>query len=181
MDSSQWRMVARESDVAEGGLKLVEAGDEKIILTRRDGQVFALGHMCPHYQEKLEKGLVVAGEIICKSHQARFDVRTGRMTSPPARDGLPATRQGAGRRNLDRAGRPPPMARPGARSLPKDRRTFLILGPERRGAPPPKRFEGKGSRDASSWSPAIVRTRMTVRRSRRISSRARRGRQAAVA
>lgn len=121
-------MVARESDVAEGGLKLVEAGDEKVILTRRDGQVFALGHKCPHYQEKLEKGVVVAGEIICKSHQARFDVRTGRMTSPPARDGLPVypVKVQDGEIWIGHAVRPPSPVP--VRSLPKDSRTFLILG-----------------------------------------------------
>ena len=121
-------MVARESDLAEGGLKLVEAGEEKVLLTRRDGQVFALGHKCPHYQEKLEKGVVVAGEIICKSHQARFDVRdrADDLASLAGRSaGLPG--QSAGRGDLDRAGRPAATTRPAA-SHPADRRTFLILG-----------------------------------------------------
>jgi apoptosis-inducing factor 3 len=128
VDSSQWRRVARESDLAEGGMKLVEDGTEKLLLVRRGGRVFALGHKCPHYQEKLEKGVVVGDEIICKSHQARFDVRTGRMTSPPARDGLPVypVKVEDGEVWI---GRPvPSRPAPPSGSPADDRRTFLILG-----------------------------------------------------
>jgi apoptosis-inducing factor 3 len=128
VDSSQWRRVACESDLAEGGMKLVEDGDEKVLLVRREGRVYALGHKCPHYQEKLEKGVVIGDEIICKSHQARFDIRTGRVTSPPARDGLPVypAKVENGEIWIGRAvpSRPaPPRGSPA-----DDRRTFLILG-----------------------------------------------------
>ena len=128
MDSSLWRQVARESELAEGGMKLVEDGEEKVLLVRREGRIYAIGHKCPHYQEKLEKGVVVGDEIICKSHQARFDVRTGRVTSPPARDGLPVYPVKVEDGGVWIGPRVP--SRPSAPAgLPADDpRTFLILG-----------------------------------------------------
>ena len=83
MDDAVWRMVARESDLAEGVPLLVSAGEEKILLVRLEGRIHAVGHECPHYGEKLEKGVLFGREIVCKSHFARFDVTTGKMTSPP--------------------------------------------------------------------------------------------------
>jgi NADPH-dependent 2,4-dienoyl-CoA reductase/sulfur reductase-like enzyme/nitrite reductase/ring-hydroxylating ferredoxin subunit len=89
MDDAAWRMVARESELAEGVPLLVSAGEEKILLVRLDGRIHAVGHECPHYEEKLEKGVLIGSEIVCKSHFARFDVTTGKMTSPPSLNDLP--------------------------------------------------------------------------------------------
>jgi NADPH-dependent 2,4-dienoyl-CoA reductase/sulfur reductase-like enzyme/nitrite reductase/ring-hydroxylating ferredoxin subunit len=89
MDESGWRSVAKERDLAEGTLVVVEAGEDRILLVRIRGTVHAVGHKCPHYEEKLEKGVLFGTEIVCKSHLARMDVATGRVIAPPAFNDLP--------------------------------------------------------------------------------------------
>ena len=89
MDDVAWKRVAKASDLVEGKPVVVEVGEEKILLTRIHGAVYAVGHECPHYQEKLEKGALFGSEIVCKSHFARMDVTTGKVLSAPAMNDLP--------------------------------------------------------------------------------------------
>jgi NADPH-dependent 2,4-dienoyl-CoA reductase/sulfur reductase-like enzyme/nitrite reductase/ring-hydroxylating ferredoxin subunit len=89
MDETVWTSVAKESDLAEGALVVVTAGEEKILLVRLQGTVHAVGHKCPHYEEKLEKGALFGTQIVCKSHFARMDVTTGTVIAPPAFNDLP--------------------------------------------------------------------------------------------
>jgi apoptosis-inducing factor 3 len=79
-----WKKVAADADLKEGEPVVVESGADKILLVRVDGRIHALNHKCPHYEEKLEKGVLFGTEIVCKSHFARIDVVTGRVLSPPA-------------------------------------------------------------------------------------------------
>jgi NADPH-dependent 2,4-dienoyl-CoA reductase/sulfur reductase-like enzyme/nitrite reductase/ring-hydroxylating ferredoxin subunit len=89
MEETEWRRVAKESDLAERALAVVALGEEKILLVRLQGQVYAVGHECPHYQEKLENGALFGTQIVCKSHFARMEVTTGSVIAPPAFNDLP--------------------------------------------------------------------------------------------
>ncbi|MGA2642933.1 MAG: FAD-dependent oxidoreductase [Spirochaetia bacterium] len=89
MDETGWRRVARDSDLAEKAMVVVALGEEKILLVRLEGTVRAVGHECPHYQEKLENGALFGTQIVCKSHFARMDVTTGKVIAPPAFNDLP--------------------------------------------------------------------------------------------
>ena len=82
MDETGWTRVAKESDLAEKALVVVAMGEEKILLVRLQGKVYAVGHECPHYQEKLENGALFGTQIVCKSHFARMDVTTGQGHRP---------------------------------------------------------------------------------------------------
>ena len=84
MEESTWTKVAEESRLQEGVPVLVESGEDKILLVRLEGKIHAVGHECPHYQEKLENGVLFGRELVCKSHFARLDVTTGKTTAPPA-------------------------------------------------------------------------------------------------
>jgi NADPH-dependent 2,4-dienoyl-CoA reductase/sulfur reductase-like enzyme/nitrite reductase/ring-hydroxylating ferredoxin subunit len=128
MDESTWTKVARESDLPEGVMVLVESGEEKILLVRVEGKVHAVGHECPHYQEKLEKGVLFGHEVVCKSHFARLDVTTGKMISPPALNDLPT--YPVKEENGDVFVGPvvkPKFPKP-AQPLGSDPRVFVILG-----------------------------------------------------
>jgi NADPH-dependent 2,4-dienoyl-CoA reductase/sulfur reductase-like enzyme/nitrite reductase/ring-hydroxylating ferredoxin subunit len=89
MDEAGWKSVARDSDIAEKALVVVTSGEDKILLVRIQGTVYAVGHECPHYQEKLEHGALFGTQVVCKSHFARMDVTTGRVIAPPAFNDLP--------------------------------------------------------------------------------------------
>ncbi len=101
MNETGWTRVAKDSEVAERVPVVVAAGEEKVLLVRLSGTVHAVGHKCPHYEEKLEHGALFGTEVVCKSHFARMDVMTGRVIAPPAFNDLPGvSRQGGGRRGL---------------------------------------------------------------------------------
>src|SRR5208337_5262449 len=128
MDGTEWKSVAKESDLAEKAPMVVQNGEEKILLVRIQGKVYAVGHECPHYQEKLENGALFGTQIICKSHFARMDVTTGRVIAPPAFNDLPVypvkvengeVWVGA----VVKPNFPKPAAAPGS-----DTRVFLIAG-----------------------------------------------------
>jgi len=89
MEETGWIRVAKESDVAEGALVAVPAGEDTVLLARVAGKIHAVGHKCPHYEEKLEKGALFGTQLVCKSHFARMDVTTGRVIAPPAYNDLP--------------------------------------------------------------------------------------------
>ena len=77
------------SDVAEGGLQMVEIGGEKVLLSRLDGRCHAVGAICPHAGAPLEEGVRHGGTVICPWHKAAFRLDTGQRTEPPAVDDLP--------------------------------------------------------------------------------------------
>ncbi len=89
MSDQQWKEVATSDDIAEGAPFSVDLSDEEsVLLIRRDGKLYAWGNACPHVGCPLSWGQIHGDEIICACHNARFDVSTGRMTSPPSLDDL---------------------------------------------------------------------------------------------
>jgi len=128
MEESGWRSVAKDSDLAEGTLVVVEAGEEKILLVRIKGTVYAVGHKCPHYEEKLEKGALFGTQIVCKSHFARMDVTTGRVISPPAFNDLPVYPVKVENGEVWVGPVVKPKFPKPAAALGSDPRTFLIVG-----------------------------------------------------
>ena len=72
------------ADIPEGGVLAGHVGDEPVLLSRRDGQVFAIGGRCTHYGAPLGEGLVVDGQVRCPWHHAQFDLCSGRCLGAPA-------------------------------------------------------------------------------------------------
>jgi apoptosis-inducing factor 3 len=89
MADSAWQKVCRDSDLVEGVSRTVKAGDDDVLLVRVEGAVRAVGNKCPHYECPLNEGALVGRVVVCRCHDARFDVTTGRMVSPPALNDLP--------------------------------------------------------------------------------------------
>ena len=63
--------------------------EETAIVLNIDGEIFAIADLCTHDGGPLEDGEVCDHQIECPRHGARFDVRTGRVTRPPASDPIP--------------------------------------------------------------------------------------------
>src|SRR5688500_4796670 len=77
------------SRIADGESLVGQVAGEEVLLVRHEGQLFAVGARCPHYGAPLAEGIVVDGGIRCPWHHAAFDLRTGSLRRPPARDDLP--------------------------------------------------------------------------------------------
>src|SRR5437870_13372767 len=76
-----------ELDELEGG-KLVELGGLKIAIFSVGGSYCAIENTCPHRGGPLAEGKIDGDEVICPWHGSRFNVKTGAVLEPPARQGV---------------------------------------------------------------------------------------------
>lgn len=77
------------ADIPEHGVLAGHVGDEPVLLSRRQGQVHAIGGRCTHYGAPLGEGLMVDGQVRCPWHHAQFDACSGRCLGGPALAPLP--------------------------------------------------------------------------------------------
>lgn len=76
--------VAKVSDIQPGQQLSVEIGRTWVLVCNVDGEFFAVHDECTHEEFPLSEGMIVGCEIECVKHGARFDLRTGKVTAPPA-------------------------------------------------------------------------------------------------
>lgn len=85
-----YESVAARGEVNPNELKVVQVGENQVILTELRGEVIAFDNMCTHEECDLFYGAVDEfDEIECDCHGARFNVLTGEVTAPPAEIPLP--------------------------------------------------------------------------------------------
>lgn len=82
------RRVAAASDIEEGRIHPVKAGDVELILVWAGGRLHALAAHCPHHHAPLADGLLDGTRLLCPWHQSVFDVTDGSLLEPPALDCL---------------------------------------------------------------------------------------------
>lgn len=75
--------VASAGQIADGALVPVEAGGEKLLLTRVRGTYYAAQRKCPHLGGNLCKGKLDGEAVVCPLHKAKFDLRTGGVERDP--------------------------------------------------------------------------------------------------
>jgi 3-phenylpropionate/trans-cinnamate dioxygenase ferredoxin subunit len=71
-------------DVPDGTAVVVDAGDQRVVLCKRGGTIYAIDDVCTHDGGPLGEGMLIGDEIECPRHGARFDIRTGQATRMPA-------------------------------------------------------------------------------------------------
>ncbi len=76
--------VCSVSDIKPGTAKRVNAKGKEIALFNMQGKIYAIGAVCTHAEGPLDEGTIEGTEVECPFHGARFDVTTGKNTSPPA-------------------------------------------------------------------------------------------------
>src|SRR5258708_15863576 len=87
--SDQEVAVANLSDLKDGEMKEVSAGETKILLARVGGKCYALQAHCTHYGAPLVEGVLSGDRIVCPWHHACFNAKTGNFEEAPAIDSLP--------------------------------------------------------------------------------------------
>ena len=85
---SKWVDVAKVEDFPAGGCKVVPTDDMPVAVINLGGAFYAIDNICTHEYAELSDGHVEGEEIVCPWHGARFSVRTGLVTSPPAYENL---------------------------------------------------------------------------------------------
>ena len=81
---SDWINAVAEHDLQPGEHQVVEIEDAMIVLFNLNGEYFALEDVCTHDGSEIASGCVVGEEIECPRHGAKFCIRTGEVTAPPA-------------------------------------------------------------------------------------------------
>ncbi len=80
--------VATTEELADQPAKMVELEGQKIALFSVDGAFYAMSDTCTHRGGPLSEGAVEGTEVTCPWHGAKFDLRTGGVLGPPARQGV---------------------------------------------------------------------------------------------
>jgi nitrite reductase/ring-hydroxylating ferredoxin subunit len=77
--------VAAVADIPDGEGRAFSAGGRLVAVFNCEGELFATDDACPHGQNaKLSMGFVEEGRVECPLHQSCFDLRTGKVLTPPA-------------------------------------------------------------------------------------------------
>jgi 3-phenylpropionate/trans-cinnamate dioxygenase ferredoxin subunit len=79
-----WIEVAKVGDIAPGGFRVVEVNGAMVAVFNVNGAFHALDDVCTHDGGSLSGGEVQGEEVVCPRHGAKFNIRTGEVTAPPA-------------------------------------------------------------------------------------------------
>lgn len=83
-DALEFHAVAKVGDVEADEPLAVQVGRTEIALYNLDGEIFATSDICSHAYASLSDGFMEGDTIECPLHAACFDIRTGKVKSPPA-------------------------------------------------------------------------------------------------
>lgn len=81
---SEFVKVAQKQEIPIGIMKEVKYNEESVCLANIGGKYYAIGNICTHEGGPLAEGTLQGFEVECPWHNARFDMRTGEVLSPPA-------------------------------------------------------------------------------------------------
>ena len=84
MADSDFVKVASLSEIPPGDMKMVEVGNEQVLLVNVGGDIHACDDVCTHSYASLSEGDLDGAEIQCPLHGAMFNVITGKVLTPPA-------------------------------------------------------------------------------------------------
>lgn len=81
---SDWIDVGEADEIPCGSYKVVAVDDAEVAVFNLDGALYAIEDICTHDGAELTGGDIIGGEIECPRHGARFNIKTGDVTAPPA-------------------------------------------------------------------------------------------------
>jgi len=81
---SEWVDAVRVEELDPGKHIVVEVDDAMIAVFNLDGEFYAIEDVCTHDGSEIASGCVIDGSIECPRHGARFSIKTGAVTAPPA-------------------------------------------------------------------------------------------------
>lgn len=76
--------VATVGDIKIGTMQEVVVGYQKLVVAHTDAGYFAVANECSHDSAPISDGEVSGNEVVCLRHGARFDLKSGAVTGPPA-------------------------------------------------------------------------------------------------
>lgn len=83
-----WTDIDAVVNLPEGSVGLAEVDGNEVAVFNVGGRYYAIEDLCSHDGGTLADGMVEGFEIECPRHGARFDLRTGKVTAPPAYEAI---------------------------------------------------------------------------------------------
>ena len=80
------------SSLNDGEMKELKVGpkdDDKILISRVNGKLYAVGNYCSHFGAPMSTGQLFDDKVLCPWHAASFSVINGALEGAPGIDGLP--------------------------------------------------------------------------------------------
>lgn len=85
---SSWIDIDAVANLPEDSVRLAEVDGNEVAIFNVGGRYYAIEDLCTHDGGTLADGTVEGLEIECPRHGARFDLRTGKVTAPPAYEAI---------------------------------------------------------------------------------------------
>lgn len=79
-----WTAVLEEAELRDGEPRRVMAGDARVLLVRREGNIYAIGEVCSHLGGPLAEGELQGDVVQCPWHGSRFCLKDGSVVDGPA-------------------------------------------------------------------------------------------------
>ena len=76
-------VVGKTSEVQDGNMMHITAGGKEIVVTKLDGNYYAMDNVCTHAGADLHEGELSNNELTCPWHGAKWDIKTGNLISFP--------------------------------------------------------------------------------------------------
>jgi 3-phenylpropionate/trans-cinnamate dioxygenase ferredoxin subunit len=86
MEDYQW--AAEVKGFAPGTMQMVRMGGNSVLLVNVEGRFHAMTNFCTHSKCYLHNGKLRGKIVTCPCHFAQFDVTTGAVLAPPAKESL---------------------------------------------------------------------------------------------
>jgi len=85
---SDWVKAARVEELPPGSRRVVDVDGVAVAVFNVGGDYCAIEDICSHDGGELASGEQQGEEIVCPRHGARFNLRSGAVTAPPAYSAL---------------------------------------------------------------------------------------------
>ena len=89
-EPGEWTDVLDEREVREGQLYRADAAGTPVLVTRFQGQFYAIGDTCTHMGCSLSEGRLEGDAVACPCHDSHFRVTDGQVVRGPATVSEPA-------------------------------------------------------------------------------------------
>ena len=76
-------VVGKTSDIQEGNLVHLTASGKEVVVTKLDGNYYAIDNICTHAGAELHEGQLDNNELTCPWHGAKWDIKTGSLIAFP--------------------------------------------------------------------------------------------------
>lgn len=85
---SNWHNIANTTDIPPGAWQVADFEHISLLVFNLNGEFYAIENVCTHDGGSLSDGCLLGEEIMCPRHGARFSIKTGEVTAPPAYENI---------------------------------------------------------------------------------------------